>query len=76
MGMLGMHIRLARPSLAAFKTFFVMHSFGMEASPVQLQVGDPNFARVAQPAEARRRERRQCQCESDHEHQFGLQALK
>ena len=34
------------------------------------------FARVAQPAEARRRERRQCQCESDHKHQFGLQALK
>ena len=29
-----------------------------------------HFARVAQPAEARRRERRQCQCESDHEHQF------
>jgi formylmethanofuran dehydrogenase subunit E len=28
------------------------------------------FARVAQPAEARRRERRQCRCESCHEYQF------
>ena len=65
-----------------------MHSFGMGESSVQLRVGAPNSARVAQPEEARRRERRQCGCEPCHEHQpslselrlggpiFGLQALK